>query len=89
MPSVPGLKFTFDTVAPLYARMRPGYPEDLYRHIFAYHPLNAASRAVEVGIGAGQATLPILKTGCHVTAVEFGSHFVEMCREKFKDFPGF
>lgn len=44
---------------------------------------------MEVGIGGGQATLPILKTGCKVTAVEYGENFSQLCRRKFREFPGF
>ena len=63
MPIVKGLEWTFNTRAELYDRMRPGYPKELYQDLFAYKPVDAASRAVEVGIGAGQATRPVLETG--------------------------
>lgn len=74
MPIVKGLEWTFNTRAELYDRMRPGYPKELYQDLFAYKPVEAGSRAVEVGIGTGQATRPVLETGC---------------REKFRDFPNF
>ena len=72
MPVIQGLGGTFDSVADAYARLRPGYPEGLYQAIFRCCPLGPESHAVEVGIGGGQATLPILRTGCRVTAVEPG-----------------
>lgn len=84
-----GLAWTFDTVAEQYGKFRPGYSEELYRMLFAYCPIGGDSKAVEVGIGAGQATLPILETGCAVTAVECGKQFSELCREKFRGFAGF
>ena len=89
MPVIPGLGWTFDTVADTYAKLRPGYADALYQDVFEYGPLDAASRAVEVGIGGGQATEPILKTGCSVTAVEPGEAFCALCREKFAAYPGF
>lgn len=89
MPVIKGLEWTFDTVASTYERMRPGYVDELYQDIFAYRPLDASSRAVEVGIGGGQATRPILDTGCTVTAVEPGEHFSALCREKFSAYAGF
>ncbi|MBQ3485768.1 MAG: class I SAM-dependent methyltransferase [Clostridia bacterium] len=89
MPVIPGLGWTFDTVAATYEKLRPGYVEALYQDIFAYRPLDAASHAVEVGIGGGQATGPILATGCAVTAVEPGANFCALCREKFAAYPGF
>lgn len=89
MPVIKGLEWTFDTAARQYERMRPGYVPELYEDIFRYHPIDETCRALEVGIGGGQATLPILKTGCRVTAVEYGKNFSELCREKFRTFPGF
>ena len=84
-----GLEWTFDTVASVYEKFRPGYPEELYKTIFDHIALNESCHAVEVGIGGGQATLPFLKTGCKLTAVEYGIQFSELCREKFKDYSEF
>ena len=89
MPILKGLEWTFDTKAPLYAKLRPGYVPELYEKIFQYNPIHASSHVVEIGIGGGQATLPFLQTGCQLTAVEYGSNFSDLCREKFKEFPGF
>lgn len=89
MPVIQGLGWTFDTVADTYAKLRPGYVDELYRDVFAYCPLDASSAAVEVGIGGGQATKPVLDTGCRVTAVEPGESFCALCREKYAAYPGF
>ena len=89
MPVIPGLGWTFDTVAETYAKLRPGYVDALYQDIFAYCPLDASSRAVEVGVGGGQATKPILDTGCAVTAVEPGVNFCALCKDKFEAYPNF
>lgn len=83
------LGWTFDTVASVYEKMRPGYVDELYQTIFDYIPISGKSRVAEVGIGGGQATLPILKTGCNLTAVDYGENFCELCREKFKEYPNF
>lgn len=83
------LKGSFDTASDLYEKLRPGYVDELYQKLFSWIPLGPVSKAVEVGPGAGQATLPILRTGCQVTAVEYGKNFSQLCREKFKDFPNF
>lgn len=89
MPVIQGLGWTFDTVADRYAKLRPGYVEALYQDIFDYCPLEASSMVVEVGIGGGQATQPILETGCNLTAVEPGEAFSKLCREKFAAYPKF
>lgn len=84
-----GLEWTFDTVASAYEKYRPGYADELYKRLFAYIPINETSKVLEIGIGGGQATLPILQTGCKLTAVEYGVQFSNLCREKFKDYPEF
>ena len=89
MPVLKGLEWTFDTVASTYEKMRPGYVDALYQQLFAYKPIDETSRALEIGSGAGQATAPILKTGCQLTAVEYGEHFSALLKEKFKDYPRF
>ncbi|MCI8623943.1 MAG: class I SAM-dependent methyltransferase [Provencibacterium sp.] len=89
MQDIKGLEWTFDTVAPIYAKLRPGYVKELYQRIFDFIPIRGSSNVLEVGIGGAQATLPILQTGCRLTAVEYGAHFSELCREKFKDYRNF
>lgn len=89
MPIIKGLEWTFDTVAQQYEKLRPGYVPELYEDIFKYKQINKTCHVIEVGIGGGQATLPILKTGCQLTAVEYGKNFSELCRYKFREFPGF
>ena len=84
-----GKEWTFDTAADAYEKIRPGYPEELYHILFSYCPISSGSWVVEVGIDDGQATLPVLKTGCAVTAVEYGEHLAQVCREKFRSHPGF
>lgn len=89
MPVMKNLGWTFDTAAASYSKMRPGYVEELYRALFDYIPLDDSSHVVEVGIGAGQATLPVLETGCRLTAVECGAQLSELCREKYQGFSKF
>ena len=83
------LGWTFDTVASGYEKIRPGYPARLYKTIFDYIPIHAQSQVVEVGSGGGQATAPMLETGCSLTAVECGPRFSALLTEKFKDYPNF
>ena len=84
-----GLNWTFNTVADTYEKLRPGYVDELYQAILEYKPINNTSSVVEIGIGGGQATLPILKTGCDLLAVDYGENFCKICREKFKEYPNF
>lgn len=89
MPVIKGLEWTFDTVAARYEKFRPGYTDDLYRELFNYINIDSSSKAVEVGIGGGQATLPILEKGCTLTAVEYGENFSKLCKKKFEDYKKF
>ena len=83
------LNRTFDTVADAYEKMRPGYVDELYQAVFDYAPINNTSHVIEIGIGGGQATLPFLKTGCALLAIDYGENFCEICREKFRAYPNF
>lgn len=89
MPVIQGLEWTFDTVAETYEKFRPGYPDELYQQIFNYAAVDPSSRVVEVGIGGGQAALPILKTGCALTAVEPGENLSKRCEKKFEQYHNF
>ena len=89
MPANQGKEWTFNTVADAYEKIRPGYPAELYQALFAYAPLDDFRSALEVGIGAGQATPPVLETGGSLTAVEYGDQLAQLCRKKFSGYPGF
>ena len=89
MEQLQSLRWTFDTVADAYEAVRPGYPEEVFSSILDYCALTENSRALEIGIGAGAATGPFLRTGCTLTAVEYGKRFCALCREKFRSWPGF
>ena len=84
-----GKGWTFNAVPEVYEKLRPGYPEELYQAVFAYVQLGPACAALEIGIGTGQAAPPVLKTGCALTAVEYGDRLAQVCREKFRDYPRF
>ena len=84
-----GLEWTFDTVTSKYEKMRPGYVPEVYETIFSYVPIGPGSNVVEVGSGAGQATGPVLATGCRLTAVEYGAKFSALLREKFSGYHAF
>ena len=61
------------------------YVSEIYEEILKNAPLNSDSRALEVGIGFGQATAPILATGAKVTALEPDESVAKICAETFAD----
>ena len=89
MPSLKGFEWTFDTEASKYEKMRPGYVDELYKEIFACIPIGENSNVLEIGSGGGQATEPLLKTGCRLTAVEYGQNFTNLLLNKFGHYTGF
>ncbi len=80
------LRLTFNEVAAEYDRWRPTYVPQLFTDLVDFSNLNQSSRVLEIGIGTGQATLPILQTNCHLTAVELGGELAEYSRRKFVDY---
>ena len=84
--AIKGLGWTFDTVAEQYDMWRPTYVPELFNDIFEYSNISSKSCALEIGIGTGQATKPILEKGCNIMAVEIGKNLTELTRHKFKDY---
>lgn len=77
------LRLSFNEAPEEYGRLRPHYPEMLSSDLIEYSALDAAKRALGIGIGTGQATLPFLKTGCRLYAVEIGDKLAQYSTERF------
>lgn len=83
------LRLTFNEDAPNYDRLRPTYADELFNDVINFSNLNSSKSALEIGIGTGQATLPFLKIGCKVTAIEIGDKLAQFSRGKFAEFKTF
>lgn len=83
----PRLTFNEDPAA--YDRLRPTYAPQLFADLLGYSGMSAAGHALEIGIGTGQAMLPILQTGCSLTAVELGGDLARFVRDKYAAYPRF
>ena len=70
----------FDAAAHDYLLGRPGYPQRVFDLLEQRCGLEAGSSVLEVGPGAGQATLPLLAVGARVTAVEPGQDLAATLR---------
>ncbi len=81
------LRLTFNEDAQNYDKFRPTYANELFDDVIRYSSLSSDKRALEIGIGTGQATLPFLKKGCHITAIELGDKLAQFSREKFAEYP--
>ncbi len=74
-------RLRFDEVADTYARVRPGYPDAVIDDVWRLGAVPRAARVLEIGCGTGQATLPLLRRGASVLAVEIGPALAELARE--------
>ncbi|MBR3743059.1 MAG: methyltransferase domain-containing protein [Clostridia bacterium] len=79
----------FDTIPEQFDRYRPRYSEALFADLIAYAGIGKDKTVLELGPGTGQATDPILKTGCDYHAIELGEHLFEKMKEKYGRFPNF
>lgn len=70
----------FDEVADLYARVRPGYPDGTFDEIWSQAGLDVDAKILEIGCGTGQATIPLLRRGATVVALEIGPHLADLAR---------
>lgn len=83
------LRFKFNEDENNYDKYRPTYPEELFLDIINYSHISHDSRALEIGIGTGQATLPIIESGCKVTAIELGDKLAKYVKDKFSHYKNF
>ena len=80
-------KWTFDSIAELYDRVRPGYPAKLLEDISEFAGIGQESRVLEIGCGTGQLTVPLAALGCDIVAVELGPRLAEIARTNLASFP--
>lgn len=79
----------FDTIPEQFDRWRPRYCEAAFADMAAYAGLGAGKSVLEIGPGTGQATEPVLQTGCQYLAIELGEHLAALMQEKFQHYGNF
>ncbi len=79
----------FEQVPEQFDRWRPRYCEELFDDLISYAKLDPSKKVLEVGPGTGQATEPILKTGCSYLAIELGETFSKIMKEKYSSYKNF
>jgi SAM-dependent methyltransferase len=77
----------FDSVAELYDRVRPQYPDGVFDDLAALGRLQTGARIVEVGPATGQATRALARRGWSVTAIEPGASLAATATDRLADFP--
>ena len=76
------LRATFDDVAEIYDRARPGYPAETIAELVASAGIRAGTRILEIGCGTGQLTMQLVELGAEVTAVELGPRLAAIAAAK-------
>lgn len=79
----------FDTIPEQFDRWRPRYCEEAFTDIIKYAEIDKDKHVLEIGPGTGQATEPILKTGCSYLAIELGEHLAKFTKDKFGSYNNF
>ena len=72
-----------------YDQYRPRYSPELFSELIEYAHIEPDKTVLEIGPGTGQATDPILQTGCDYHAIELGEHLTEMMKYKYGHFSNF
>jgi len=83
------LRKSFDVDPEGYDKYRPRCCDEMLADMIEYAELAPGKTVLEVGPGTGQATEPILKTGCSYLAIELGENFTEFMTNKFASYDNF
>ena len=79
----------FDTIPEQFDKFRPRYSSDLFDHLIKTAGIGPQTTVLEIGPGTGQATDPILETGCNYNAIELGEHLYAKMTQKYSSHPNF
>lgn len=79
----------FDTIPEQFDCYRPRYCKELFDDMIAMARIDQKKSVLEIGPGTGQATEPVLSTGCDYHAIELGEHLAEMMTQKYGNYPNF
>lgn len=77
----------FDLIPEEFDRWRPTYCPEAFADIIQYADLKPGRKVLEIGPGTGQATEPLLKTGCDYTGIELGENLCRFAQKKFAGYP--
>lgn len=79
----------FDKIPEDFERGRTRYCAEAFKDIIDFSQLGRDKAVLEIGPGTGQATEPILKSGCDYLAIELGKHLADYTKKKFADYKNF
>ena len=79
----------FDTIPDQFDKYRPRYSRELFDALIEYADIGPGKSVLELGPGTGQATDPVLMTGCDYHAIELGEHLFQKMKEKYGQYENF
>ncbi|MDD3411522.1 MAG: class I SAM-dependent methyltransferase [Eubacteriales bacterium] len=79
----------FNAIPEAFDQQRSRYCETLFRDLIACAQLDSGKAALEIGPGTGQATEPVLQTGCDYLAIELGAPFTAFMQKRFSSYSNF
>ncbi len=79
----------FDTIPDAFDRYRPRYSEELFHSLIEYADIGPGTKVLELGPGTGQASEPVINTGCDYHAIELGEHLCRKMQEKYGQLANF
>ncbi|MGI5959689.1 MAG: class I SAM-dependent methyltransferase [Massiliimalia sp.] len=79
----------FDTIPEQFDAYRPRYCPELFSYLISQVPITPDKSVLEIGPGTGQATDPILQTGCDYHAIELGEHLAAVMERKYSQYSNF
>ena len=82
-------RLVFDTIPEQFDKYRPRYSAELFDALIEYVAISPGKSVLELGPGTGQATDPILDTGCDYNAIELGENLYAKMVEKYGLYPNF
>jgi ubiquinone/menaquinone biosynthesis C-methylase UbiE len=85
-PGRAAFRKSFNRVAALYDKWRPGYPEELFAEIGKITGLGRGSRVLEVGCGTGKATTGMAKCGADMLCIDIGPAMLEIAKKNCSKF---
>ncbi|MBO5724874.1 MAG: methyltransferase domain-containing protein [Lentisphaeria bacterium] len=79
----------FDTIPEAFDRYRTRYCPELFASLLEQGQITESSTVLELGPGTGQATEPLLDSGCDYSCIELGSNFAGVLQRKYGSRSGF
>ncbi|MFZ6036086.1 MAG: class I SAM-dependent methyltransferase [Patescibacteria group bacterium] len=78
------LKETFSTIPEQYDKARLDYPPQMFRDLLKYSQLKKTSPILEIGIGTGKASKPLVRRGNSFVANDLSKELVGIAKRNLK-----